>query len=819
MSRLTKDLRFVLRQLYKSPGFALTVLITLALGITATTVIFSLVDAVLLRPLPLPESGRLMALATMSRPAGSMGPATIVDETSYPNFFDWRSQNQSFSSMATYNTGGLVLGADKTGPARRVLGVQVSSDFFTTLGVAPELGRGFVRDEELPGARPVVLSHDTWKTMFASDRDVLGKPVVLSDISYTVVGVMPPGFAFPVSNTEAAFWITMSKDAEGKSPAALQRGYNQVSVVGRLRPGVSVAQARAEMDAIQRSLAARYPEDDQNEIGVRVVPELQDLVSDVKRPLHILFGAVCCLLLIVCANVAGLLLTRTSQRRGELAIRAALGATRFQIIRQLLVESLLLSLGGGVLGLALTLGLLYLAPRVLPANLPRVSQVALNGEVMVFAMGISLLTGLMFGVLPAWRASKLDPAYALGESGRSGIAGRRHYRLQSALVVSQTALGLVLLVGAGLLIHSFDQTLKVDPGFTPDQVLTFRISVPVKRYSEEQEIRFIHDLILKLNALPGVQKTSAGFPLPLAQSDINISFSIAGRPTRPGDEPSARASLIEPEYFQTLRIPLKSGRFFLPTEHDAKGPPAIIINEALAHTFFPGVNPVGQHIRSGLGEGDPPPMREVVGVVGNVKRSSLTEEAMPEYYIPYEQAAVATPSIAMRVTGDPNGYARMVTAEVAAMDKSLPIYRMQSYSDDLRRVTAQQRFQTLLLTGFAAVALLLAGLGLYAVLSYMVSQRTTELGLRIALGAGRGNVLQLMLWRGLGMAALGLIAGLIAAGLLTRFVAGLLFGVKPLDIATFTIMTLVLLAVSAIASFIPSLRAAMLDPNKTLRQQ
>ena len=813
------DVRFVLRQMRKAPGFALTVLITLALGITATTVIFSLVDAVLLRPLPLPESNRLVSMATLNRAAGSTGAATIENETSYPNFFDWRRESKSFSSMASYSTGGLVLGADSVGPARRVAAVQVTSDFFTTLGVAPELGRGFTRQEELPGARPVVLSHDTWQADFNGDPQILGKSIVLSDVAYTVVGVMPRGFAFPVSNADPAFWITMAKDAEGKNPSAAQRGYNQLSVVARLRPGVTLAQARAEMQSIQQGLAVRYADDDANELGVKVVPELQDIVSDVETPLRILFAAVCCLLLIVCANVAGLLLTRTSQRRGELAIRSALGATRMQILRQLLTESILLSLGGGLLGLAATQALLKVAPRVLPANLPRVSEIALNGEVMAFAIGLSLLTGLLFGVLPAWRASRQDPAKALGESGRSGLVGRRHYRLQSILVVAQTALGLVLLVGAGLLIHSFDRTIKVDPGFTPEHMLTFRISIPLKRYSFDQQARLFHELLPRLQALPGAQMATAAFPLPLAQGDINISFSIAGQPSRPGDEPSARVSLIEPEYFETLRIPLKRGRFFVASEQDEKGQPVVIVNEAFARKFFPGQNAVGQHIRSGLGEGDPPPMREIVGVVGDVKRTSLTEPPTPDYYVPFEQAAIATPPVAMRVTGDPDSYARMVAAEVAKLDKTLPVYRMQSYSDDLKRVTAQQRFQTLLLTGFAVVALLLAGLGLYAVLSYMVAQRTTELGLRIALGAPRGNVMQLMLWRGLRMTALGLSAGLVTSALLTRFVAGLLYGVKPLDGLTFATTTVVLLAVSSIACLIPALRASMLDPNETLRQQ
>jgi len=819
MYALAHEFQSAARQLRKAPGFAATVLVTLALGITATTVIFSLVNAVLLRPLPMPEPDRLVSLDTLERPAGSTGVATVRNDTSYPNFFDWRSNNKSFSSMASYTTGGLVLGADRDNPARRIDAVQVSSDFFTTLGVSPELGRGFTRDEELPGARAVVLSHGTWQTQFNGDRNIVGKSIVLSEVSYTVIGVMPEGFAFPVTYADAALWVSMARDAEGDHPSTQQRGYNQLSVVGRLRPGVTLAQAKTEMDSIQQGLAKRYPDADLNETAVSVVPQLEDIVSDVKTPLRILFAAVGCLLLIVCANVAGLLLTRISKRRGEFAIRSALGASRWQLLRQLLIESMLLALGGGLLGIAGTALLLKVLPSVLPANLPRVHQIALSGEVLAFAFGISLLTGLVFGVLPALRASKQDPATALAENGRGGLSGRKHYHLQSALVISQTAIGLILLVGAGLLIHSFDQILKVDPGFSPQQMLTFRLALPAKRYDEPQRIRFYQQLLPRLKALPGVQMASAAFPLPLTQGNISISFEIAGRPVKEGDEPSARVSLIEPGFFEALQIPVKRGRAFLSTEHDENGPPVVIVNEAFAKEFFPGMDAVGQHIRSGLGKGEKPPMREIVGVVGNVKRVNLTEPTAPEYYIPFEQAPIAAASVAMRVSGDPNGYSRMIRAEVAKLDSGSPIYRLQSYDEELARITAQQRFQTFLLSAFAAVALLLAGLGLYAVLSYMVTQRTQEMGLRIALGAQRGNVLRLMLTRGLRLAAIGLCAGLVAAAVLTRFLSGQLYGVKPLDAATFVTMTLVLLAVSTVASLIPAWRAATLDPIDTLRRQ
>lgn len=822
MNSIIHNLRLTLRLLRRSSGFSLTVLLTVAVGITATTVIFSLVNAVLLRPLALPQSDRLVSLDTLERidsADSSHGRGFVRNDTSYPNFFDWRSLNHSFSSMASYNTNGIVLGADRNGPAKRLQAAIVSSDFFTTLGVNPAIGRGFLRSEELPGSHSVVLSNEVWKSNFSSDPNILGKTVVLSDVNYTVIGVMPAGFAFPISNTETALWISMARDAEGKHSSAEQRGYNQLSVVARLRPGVTLAQAKAEMDAIQNSLAVRYPDPDAKETAVSVVPQLDDIVSDVKTPLRILFAAVGCLLLIVCANVAGLVLTRSSQRRGELAIRSALGATRGQLLSQLLLESVILSFAGGLLGIVATSLILKLLPSILPANLPRVHSIALDGPVLGFAVVVSILTGLLFGVLPAFRASKQDPARALGEAGRSGLAGRRHYRLQSFLVVGQTALSLVLLVGAGLLIQSFNRTMSVDPGFSPDHVLTFRIAVPNGLLDDEKLGGFYDQLLPQLKSLPGVQSSTAAFPLPLTQGDINISFTISGHPNPPGEEPSSRVSVIAPNYFQTLHIPLRSGRLFLTTEEATNGRPVVIINEAFAKRFFPGQNAVGQKMTSGLGIGENPPEREIVGIVGNVKRASLTESDKPEYYIPFKQAPIAPPAVALRVEGNPDNYINLVRSEMARINVNLPVYRLQSYNNDLARTTAQQRFQTLLLTSFATVALLLAGLGLYAVLSYMLTQRTTELGLRIALGASRSNVLSLMLSRGLTLTVAGLCAGLALALALTRFATGLLYGVKPLDPPTFAIMTLVLLAVSTLASLIPAWRAAMLNPNQTLRNQ
>lgn len=820
MQAVIHDLRFALRRLRRSPGFAAIVVTTIALGIAATTTIFSLVDGVLLRPLPFPDADRLVSLQTLERvdtPDHSRGAGVVPNDTSYPNFYDWRTLNKSFSSIAAYQTGGIVFASQSGAPAQRINGAEVSAGFFATLGVLPAFGRDFQPADEQAGVRTVVLSHDFWSNNFSADRSILGRTILINDTPHTVVGIMPAGFSFPISNSPPALWLNSGREAEGTNPSAQQRGYNQLSVVGRLRPGVTVAKAKAEMDSIAQQLAARYPDNDAKETGVSVVPQLQDLVGDVQTPLRILFAAVACLLLIVCANVAGLLLTRTSIRRNEFAIRAAIGASRVQILRQLIVESLILALAGGAVGLLITTVTLRFLPSFLPASLPRASEISANPEIFLFAIGISLLTGLLFGVFPAWQASHQDPAKSLGDVARGGFAGRRHFRLQGILVVTQTAIGLILLVAAGLLIRSFDRTLRTDPGFDPDQMLSFRISIPTRHMSLEKQGQFTHELLAHLKAIQGVKAATAAFPLPLTQGDINISFTIEGHPTPIGEEPSARVSLIEQNYFQALRIPLRQGRFFLESEHDANGRPVVIINEAFARRFFPGENPIGQHMTSGLGIGDTPPTREIVGVVGNVKRASLTEADRPEYYIPFEQAPVATPNIALRVAGDPSRYFNIVRAEVAQMDHTLPVYRLQSYRDELRRTTAQQRFQTAVLTAFAFIALALTGLGLYAALSYMVTLRTPELGLRMALGAPRSSVLNLMLLRGLTLATVGLGCGILAAMALTKAMAGLLYGVKPLDPPTFVGMSLLLIAVSAVASGIPALRAAALDPAQTLR--
>lgn len=820
MFNLAQDIRFALRQLRKSMGFTAMATLTLALGIGAATAVFSLVDAVLLRPLPFPHPERIVALDTLSQArSGRGGPATMPSATSYPNFADWQARAKSFESMASWQGNSFTLGAP-SGAAKRIDGMAVSSDFFRVLGVKPALGREFLRVEEQAGNRSVIISHGLWQSTFGSNSAALGQTLQLSDETFTVVGVMPAAFQFP-NSPDAQVWITPSLVAqEGKNPSGQQRGWNQLEVIGRLANGVSMEQARAEMQTIQQALAAQYPDDDKIETAVSVKPELQDLVEDVQRPLRILFAAVFSLLLIACTNVAGLLLTRTSARRSELALRAALGATRPQIVRQLLIESLTISFLGGAFGFALAAGALRVAPQFLPTDLPRLNELSLNPRVLLFSLAASLFTGVLFGVVPAWRSSRLDPSLALSESTRSSTASRGQNRLHSALVIGETAIGMTLLICAGLLIRSFNKLLSVDPGFNKDHLLTFLVGMPPKRFQDEKLLQVTQQLQAQFAVLPGVQQSTYGFPMPLTGSDMSITFRIEGRPVQPGEEPGARATVVSGNFFQALQMPLRRGRFFNAAEDQPHGPRTIMVNQAFADKFFPGEDALGKRILSGLSalsSGDKPEPREIVGITGNVVRSSLDEAPTPEYFIPFAQVPVVVPVFALRVSGDPERYVNTVRASVAKLDPSLPVYGFRT--NLLARSTAQQRFQTILISAFAIIALVLSAVGLYAVLSYMVAQRTMELGLRIALGAQRGNILELILRRGVLLAVAGLAIGLMLSVGVTRFLASLLFATKVLDVATFAGMALLLLGISTISCLVPAYRASRLEPIDTLRQQ
>jgi predicted permease len=810
---LWADGRFAVRQLLKNYGFAITAIVTLALGIGATTAIFSLVNTVLLRPLPFPEQDRLM---WMSQQDHSL-PGAVPEALSYPDYFDWRAQNHTFSGMASFTSNGITLQAESE--SQRLDAQNISANFFQVLGVAPMLGRDFRWDDEKAGNRTAMLSYSLWQSMFGSAKDIAGKTVRIDDHNYTIAGVMPKGFQFPLDNPAPALWLSLADDADGKTPKTVQRGFDTLGVIGRLKPGVTVEQAKADLSVIAGNLARQYPDSNKQYSSALVEQQLQHMTGDTRPALRILFGAVTLMLLIVCANVAGLLLARGSRRGAEFALRAAIGASRTAIIRQLLVESVTLSLCGGVAGVALAYGLVHASVKLMPLDIPRLENASIDGRVLFFDLLLSLVTGLVFGALPAWRMSRSTPAQALRGGSRSVAGGHGQNRIHNALVVAQTAIGLVLLVSSGLLIRSFVHILNVDPGFDAKQTLTARAGVSFDRLNHDQHFQFYQQLVARVSALPGVQSASAGWPLPMGHSNISVSFGIEGRPMAQGDEPNESLGVAMPGYFETLRVPLLAGRYF--GEQDGtKGPPTVIINRAFANKYFPHENPIGKHLRPGLGdEVFDHPLREIVGVVGDMRRKGLTADADPQYYVPYAQAVITNPFLVVRTSGDPAAMEGEIRDAVRAMDKTVPVYQVSTLEDYVSKSAAQPRFQTFLLTGFAGIALILAAIGLYGLLSYMVAQRTLEIGLRMALGAQRSDVLRMIVRRGFTLALVGVVAGIAIAAAATRLLSGMLYGIRATDPLTFAATAGLFLLVSIAASGVPAYRAARMDPMKSLREQ
>jgi predicted permease len=822
MAEFLLDLRFAIRQLRKSSGFAFTAIFTLALGIGATTSIFSIVNAALLRPLPFPDQDRLVWINdTRVTPQSQKAEnGFVLNVLSYPDFFDLREQNHSLAYMSAYHDSTYTLTG--RGDAVHLDGFIVSAEFFRALGIHPEFGRDFLPEDERVGAHVAMLSHQTWQTIFGSDKSIVGKSIMIGDLGYVVAGVMPAGFNFPVQTPAPQIWTTMADDAvdSGGHPVTAQRGAHFLDVVGRLRPGCSVEQAQADLTLITKSLARQYPKTNKDRTGVRVETQLEHLTGNTRPALRLLFTAVLFLHFIGCANVAGLLLARGSRRRSEIAVRTALGAGRMQIIRQILVESLVLAVLGGFAGILLASATLRAMLRFMPQNLPRLEHVPLDIRVLAFALLLSVATGLLFGVLPALRISRLDPSASLREDSRTATPGRRQNRLQGILVVAETALSLILLVGSGLLIRSLLQALRVDPGLDTHHVLLVNLDLPDDRYPGDKNVQFYDQLVSRLSALPGVNTVSAGWPMPLTGSMMRISFKIEGRSVPESDEPSEIVSTALPGFFRSLRIPIKQGREF--TDADTRTSPLVaIINEQFAHKYFPGENPVGKHIQPGLGDGytKSDRMREIVGVVGDIKRSGFTRPARPEYYLPHSQATVASPTILLRANGDPTNLINSVRADVATLDKNIPVFDVRTYDDLVASSFAARKFQSLLLTSFAALALLLSAIGLYAGLSYMVAQRALEIGVRMALGARRRDVLELILFRGISLAVIGLAVGLAGSFALTRYIGNLLYAVTPLDPATLFVVSFIFLFVALLASVVPAWRAARLDPMMTLRSQ
>ncbi|HKD82960.1 MAG TPA: ABC transporter permease [Candidatus Angelobacter sp.] len=821
MITLFQDIRFGLRMLRKSPGFTVIALITLALGIGANTAIFSIVNAVLIKPLPYPDPDRLVFMTS----AFSNNGNTRNFATSYADFLDWRATAKSFSGMASYHDDSATLTG--TGEPLHISGTTVAGDFFSILGTQPILGRGFTREDEKPGTRVVVLSHELWQSVFHGDRGIVGQAITLDKQRYTVVGVMPAGFAFPLDQEPPKFWLTFAIESETKDPvnspamtSPENRGAHFLHVVARLKPGVALDQAHEEMNLIARNLAAQYPDTNKKFPSVGMKRELEYLVGNTRPRMIILLISVGVVLLIACLNVANLLLVRASKRSREIAIRASIGAKRIQIVRQMLTESVVLAVGGTLLGIPLAIWALKLFITLNAQKLPRIQSASLDGNVLLFTVGIALLTSLVFGLVPALRTSKPNLTEFMKE-GRGTTAGVAHQSLRNALVVLETTIGLILLVVAGLLARSFHRLVSVDPGLNPANVLTLTFDLPETKYNDQQQMDFYIQLLSRLRNVPGVVSAGAVTPLPLSGNNAMISFQIEGRPVPKSEEPSADIAIVSPEFFHTLNIPMLRGRDF--TEHDdSKAPGVVIVSEAFAHKYFPGEDVIGKHITPGATNSGKPQPREIVGLVGNVKNRSLESDDAPAYYVPSTQLNFGSMAVCLRTSVDPHSLTSAVRNVVSSMDPDLPLYDIKTMEEYLSASIALPRFNALLLEAFAGLALLLTGIGLYGVISYSVTQRTHEIGVRITLGATRNSVIRMVLKSGLQLTAIGIVVGvvfsLIAARFATTF-STLLFGVKPTDAVTFAAVVFLVGFVSVLACYIPAYRAAKVDPMVALRYE
>jgi putative ABC transport system permease protein len=797
LADLLRDVRLAVRSLTKAPGFALAAILTLALGVGATSAIFSVVNGVVLRPMPYPNPESLVMVWEITPQSGQFSVAPA-------NFFDWRRQATTFEGLAALGNSDVTL-QGPNGP-EQVPAAFVSSNFFKVMGIRPAMGRGFTAEEETPGRDGViVLSHGAWQRRFGADPRTLGSTVSINGTQSTIVGIMPAGFAFP---STAELWFPFAMDQ-----AKASRGGHYLGVIGRIKPGVAHERAEAEMKAIAERLALQYPDVNAGESAV-IVPLHEQVVGEVRPALLTLLAAVAMTVLIACANVANLLLVRGSVRRKELAIRAALGASRARLVRQMLVESLVLAMAGGIIGIALAQ--LALRPlQVLSAGtLPRVTEISIDLTVLGFALGVSLLTGIVFGLAPAWQAASAALVDVLKDGGRSHSPIGRWMR--TSLLVAEVALSMVLLVGAALLLRSFANVTGIDPGFRPEGVLTFRVSLPQPRYPDGQHRMTFYDaLITRLEALPGVRGAGLVQNLPL-KGDYLLGFEVQGRPpVRREDRLNANYRAISGRYFETLGIPVLRGRTF--TERDKDGAPLVaIVDEAFARRHFPGEDPIGRGIDIGNGSDG---FAEIVGVVGSVRYDGLATTPRPMMYAPLAQDGFGTMWVVARTTGDPADLMAEARQVVRSLDPAMPAYAMKTLEDVISESIAPRRFPMLLLGLFAAIAMGLAAVGLYGVVAYGVSLRTQEIGIRMAIGAGRGDVLRMIVAGGMRVALIGVILGIGGALVMSRLMRTMLFGVTAVDPASYAGTALMLLAVAALACYIPARRAMRLDPLSALREQ
>jgi putative ABC transport system permease protein len=805
METLWQDVRYGARMLFKKPGFAAPAILALALGIGANSAIFSVINGVLLRPLPYEEAERLV-LVQANNPQQKISQAP----TSLPDFLDWREQASVFEQLAVFSRWNTVLtGGDE--PERLSTGF-VSSNFFSTAGVKPILGRAFSDEENRTEAEPaVVVSQGLWKRRFGADANLIGQTITLNGKSSMVIGIMPDLFNDLVGSVDV--WLPIALNTND-----WVRESRELQVLGRLKHGVTLKQADTEMSAIAARLEEAYPKSNDG-WGAGVISLHSSIVGDVRAALWIILGAVCFVLLIACANVANLLLARAVTRQKEVAIRTALGASRLRIIRQFLTESLLLSTIGGAFGLLLAVWGIKLLVAIGPDSIPRMSEINLDGRVLMFVCGVSLLTGLIFGLVPALQASKLSLNESLKEGGRGSSDGLRHNRIRSLLIVSELALALVLLVGAGLLIKSFIRLQSVNPGFNPEKVLTVQLALPQSRYrSPQSRVAFFDQLMSRLESLPGAQSAGLTLNLPLNGGGISSWHGVVhdGRPITLEETTQTENRIISPSYFRALGIPLLKGREFTAQDNRKDASPVVIVSDTLAGQMWPDEDPVGKRIQFGYDESF---AREVIGVVGDIKRQGFESTGDMATYIPYAQQPWTNMVIVARSASDPMSLAGAIKSAVQEVDKDQPVHNIKTLDTIIANSTSQRRFNLLLLGVFAAVALILAAVGIYGVISYSVTQRTHEIGIRMAVGAGQRDILRLVVGKAMTLAVAGVAIGLVASFALTRLMESLLFGVSATDLATFAVTSLLLTGVALGASFVPARRATKVDPTIALRYE
>jgi len=822
MTTLLRDVRYGFRMLLKTPGVTFIVILALALGIGANTAIFSVINTVVLKPLPYDHPEQLLFLNERS---------PVLDEMSisYPNFTDWRNQNHVFEKIGVYNRNSYNLTG--YGEAERILTAQVSADLFSALRANAAIGRVFTNDEDKPGGNPVVvLSNALWQRRFGGQAGILNQPLTLNGRSYTVIGVMPADYQFP---NRVEMWVPVGQLTG--DPNWQERGNHPgLYAVARLKPGVSPQQAQADMDVVAANLAKQYPDSNTNN-GIRIRPMMEVVVGNtVRDTLWILFGAVGFVLLIACANIANLLLARATSRRREMAIRAAMGAGRWRIARQLLTESILLAMIGGGLGLVIARLTIRLILYVSPTAIPRSREITLDWRVLAFTLGVSLLTGILFGLVPAWQAGEVHVSETLKEAGRGTSA--KHW-LRSSLVIVEVATTMILLIGAGLMIRSFYRLQNVDPGFSYERLTSFTVALPQRKYqNEDQRSAFFQQLLQNLRAVPGVQSVAAASGLPLGNNGWQTSFVVDGQPPpQRGDSPLMEACTVTPDYFRTMNIPLLHGRYF--TDQDNRsfmagrdtskmnegerivaGVNVIIVDQEFARRHFPGQDAVGKRIRFGT---DPSaPLLTIVGVVGRVKMESLDDDSnRVQGYFSFAQVPFGGMTIIVKGTGDPNQLIAAARQQVKTLDSDQPIYNIRTMDEIRGESVAPQRLNLMLMTIFAGLAFVLAMVGIYGVMSYAVTQRTHEIGIRIAIGAQPRDVFRLILGHGMFLTLIGLAVGLLGAFALTRLMATMLFAVKPTDPLTFAGVAVLLTAVALIACYIPGRRATKVNPVNSLRYE